>query len=784
MKVASALSSFALLAVLVFPAHAAPPEAGKPLPLAEARKRVEAASEALGKAVKRIEKDPPSTEDLDAAHAAVAVLKDAIDAGAPHEPNDLAYARTALAARKQLRTQREYVDQRRANVHIHNHRRILDAALAGLAEQVRALEGKDPGPGGFDQARAAAEAVKKSVKEGRPFAGQDEAFARYLDEVDAKVARHQEAIDARWIQLSADKHQALLNESRQALSKAMTTLEKGRTDADFSAADRAAVDLTKRIEEGTPLEAKVKSYRADADRARGEVAQAKKRMEQLFADVGLDRLKAEIEPARKDLVSAGKALRARKPTEDQLAEARTAAIVVRKLVEKFQPQAQLSKPFGQYVDEVKKTLVEVEVELQRRTLEASHRDLAQALRTLERREPTDEHFAEAAAAQSILEKTLETVHTRDPMLMKPVADARELIRNARTTLPRRRLEVDVQRQKARVEEARKDAEAQVKQLQQPEPGKKMKEAEAAVSRIGTVLEEGAELQKKDRDYAAFAAETRKRVAELNDRISARKVALAAAEGRTQLLEAVANARAKLEAAQQPQARDAEVEAGSKSVEALTQLIEARGELEAKDRTYAANAERAREQLGRFYEALELARQARALRKATGEAFAAAASAADAGAKARELRLQKEHYEKAIARFKSCESEGTSMLKENAALARVAVLVEATPNPVRDVIALCGERMKATEQQLAEVMLTYGFEQGPKRSYELGKTLLAKSKKQEALEQFGECISSGMIHQHRYPEVKDRKFQVAGASLTVEELLDQCRQQRKTLLGQK
>src|SRR5437868_14891781 len=89
-------------------------------PVAAAKGRLQAASENLAKAVQKIEKDPPATTDLDAAWAAVGTLKDAIDAGAAYEAADLEYAKAALAARKQLRTHRDFVEERRAKVYLFN----------------------------------------------------------------------------------------------------------------------------------------------------------------------------------------------------------------------------------------------------------------------------------------------------------------------------------------------------------------------------------------------------------------------------------------------------------------------------------------------------------------------------------------------------------------------------------------------------------------------------------------------------------------------------------------
>ena len=70
---------------------------------------------------------------------------------------------------------------------------------------------------------------------------------------------------------------------------------------------------------------------------------------------------------------------------------------------------------GQYVAEVEKNLVEVEVELQKRALDAARAEVTQAIKGLEKAQ-TNETVAEARTAILALEKTLETVHQKDPAL--------------------------------------------------------------------------------------------------------------------------------------------------------------------------------------------------------------------------------------------------------------------------------------------------------------------------------------------------------------------------------
>ena len=127
----------------------------------------------------------------------------------------------------------------------------------------------------------------------------------------------------------------------------------------------------------------------------------------------------------------------KEPTADQLAEARTAAVVVRKLVEKFQPEATRSQAFGQYVDGVKKTLAEVEGNLQRRSLSSAKAAAVQAMKPIGTKGPTDDQFKEANAALDALDKTLEPMQNTDPGMTQLIADAKALLASSRPTVAKR-----------------------------------------------------------------------------------------------------------------------------------------------------------------------------------------------------------------------------------------------------------------------------------------------------------------------------------------------------------
>ncbi len=756
--------------------------APSPESVATALRKLEAAREQLAKAVQKIEKDPPSNPDLEAAHSAVGVLKDAVDAGAAFEAADLDYAKASLAARKELRERRAYVDQRRANVHIFQHRRDLDAALAKANEAVQRTAKKDAPPGDFDAARAQLSELKKRAGEARQFASADPKFGEYLGEVDATVARHQRALDDRLVDREAERQRGVLEQARQGLQQAIGALSKTSTDAQFGTADKAATALKQRLDEGKPLEPKHAAYRGDAERARSELSQAQKRMDELFSTAGLERLKSEVEPSHKDLAAALKGLRARKPTAEQLAEARTAAIVVGKLVEKFQPQASRVQAFGQYIAGVKQTLTLVEVELQRRGLEAAKSDALKALRNVERRDATDDHFAEASTAFTVLEKTLEaTVHRRDPAIAPLYAEARTLTRDGKTLMARRRGEVDVLRQRTKVREVKAHTEEAVQQIQAPDAGEdQFKAAEQAITLLKNALTEGAPFLKKDREYAQYDREVKDRIAELERRIGARRITASARVAKDQLAAAIAEVRARNEVLARPEATDADLEAADKSVQGLQRFLESHAELEGKDASYASRSANGATELVRQSELLEARRVAHQLRKAIGEAVKTANASVEAASTSKDLRKQKASYAKAVAAYRQCAEESGGELKRDEKLAKVEVPVGGELRTAGELVAHCGERLKEVEKSLQEVSGLVAFDDGPKKFYETAKELMGRSKRPEAITQLNECIVAARRAQFDYPQIRERKFVVAGSQVTVVELIRICIKERDAL----
>jgi hypothetical protein len=385
----------------------------------------------------------------------------------------------------------------------------------------------------------------------------------------------------------------------------------------------------------------------------------------------------------------------------------------------------------------------------------------------------------------VLEKTVEQM-PKEPGVAQTVSDAKTFVKDARATIAKRHQEGDITGQKAKVEEAKKKANDAMKEiLAQKVTPEQLKAAEDAVKAIGTALEEGKDLKKKDGDYAKFDNDTKKRITELNDRIAARRKAQAASDVKTTLQAAVTDTSAKIETAFAPQGTDADLDTATKAFEELGKMIDGQQALERTDASYAAAADRARNQTFKLLDKLQLTQMARELRRGTGDALADGDKAEKAAEAASDLKARKKAHDQAASQYRSCEKDGRVILSryQQAKLdSKVKVLLDGQPASPNDVVNACTKRAEAAELAAKEQVPLIAFDDGPKKAYEAAKGLMSKGNKKDALAQYNECVTTGVILGNRSPELKEKKLAVAGTSLTLAEVIAACQADRKLLAG--
>ncbi len=750
--------------------------------VATAARNLAAARTRLADAVKRIEVDAPVLSELDAAHEAVNALKDAIDAGAGQEPNDLDYARNALAARKEVRERRDFVDARRAKLHIFNHRRSIETAAEALRAKAAATEVKEPSSADFEQARAAVAELRRTVEPSRQFTRQDADFAKYVAQLDADTARLEKAVDEKWAAVEGSKHRARVEDARVSFETAYKALHPTATDEQFKAADGAGKHLEQRLDEGRVLESKDRTYGPWATRTRAELVTAKKRIDELWSQTGLARLKAEIEPTRQDLAGALKVVRQKRPPEDQLAEARTIAIVARKTLEKYQAEAARSEQFGAYVAGVRSTLEDVEGQLQLKALDLALRDFRGSLVKIEKN-PGDDDFAVSNSALLVLTKTLEPMNVKNPALTAAIGEGRAWEREGRAKLTRRRLEIDVATQQAKVEAERNVAQKAVDAFSRAESGDDdVKAAETAVQGIVTALDAGKQLVEQDKTYAWYDREVRKRAADFTKKIENRKLQLFAAASRAELRAQLDDVKVKLEAARAPASTDADLEAATKAIDEANRFLEGKAQLEQQAGSYASAAEKGRFELMKRFETLALAQEERTVRKNTIDQLNVGMAAAAGADGEQNLKKQKAGYDKALAAFKSCRDEGTRLVEQSAQAAKLPVVLTGLPSTVRQAVAECSSRYDKVAPLLPPLVALVFVEDKPKRAWDAANALLAKGKKAEALNEFVNCAADSVTAGVRYPDLKERTFAIGREQLTLSELSKRCSAKERELRG--
>ncbi len=830
--------------------------------VATAAKNLETARANLAAAIKKIEGDAPVLADLEAAHTAVEAVKDAIDSGAAQEPNDLDYARNALAARKEVREKRDYIESRRAKMHIFNNRRTIDAAVAELKEKQKATDVKEPSAADFENTRAAIANVRKAVEPARQFISQDADFGKFVAGLDAELAKTENAVDTKWAALEGGKHKARVEEARAAYTEAFNALKPTSTDAEFKNVETLGKTLQTRLDEGKVLESKDKNYGPYAATTRANLVASKKKADELWSKTGVARLKAEIEPTAKDLAGALKVVRQKKPAEDQLAEARTIAIVARKTLEKYASEAERSEEFGAYVATVNTTLTEVEGQLQLKSLDLAQREFRNALARLDRK-PTDEDFQVANSSLLVLQKTLEPMNAKDPLLTAAVTDARAWEREGKATIAKRRSEVsaasqqatlttavkefraalgkldrkapsdddfavanssllvltktlepldpknpllaaaivdaraweregkqtitkrrtelDVAAQQAKVETTRNNAQKIVDTFPNEDAGDDtVKQAEDAVKRITEALDQGTELTKQDRGYAAYDREVRKRVTDFGKKIDAKKLQLFAAASRNELRAQLDELKEKVTAARAPASTDADVQGALKQYDGILAFIEGKQQLAQQAGSFASAVDKAYYELQKRQESLLAAQEEREIRRQTTDELNPGIAAFDEAASAiGDIRKQKAKYEEAQAHFKACKSKGEAIQENQPQFGKLAVVIAGLPSNVAKAIGECGRRLTEVEPLIKPLAGLVFVEDRPKKSYAEALAATAKDKKLTAYEN---CAADAVTAAVRYPDLKERFFEVGKEQMLLSDLSKKCAAEAKKLRG--
>ncbi|MCB9655750.1 MAG: hypothetical protein H6729_16620 [Deltaproteobacteria bacterium] len=397
-------------------------------PASAATARLEDAMEKVRQAIAALDRDAPGPKEFDRANAALTELSTLTDAGSDLEPKDLDYAKTALKARRMLREKRTYLDDKRAKADVFTLWRELKQTLTDLQDSVEratrkeGTNGSRNGTKGESEREAEAKLAKLKARLAEDKTRQggqvDDAFGVFVRDANSKVDELIHTLAQRRTALEIERARVQIETQTTKLNDAVRGMHESKpTDDAFERADAALRTLEETIANAKSLATKDAAFARTVETAKEDIKRCQKDISATFSAVGLARLKEELEPAHRALQQlarelAGKSshptndVKASQAGDDRIAEGRTASIIVRKLLDKFQGLIARSEAVRGYANDVRKTLIEVETQLQERALAPFDAALDHAASALAVRAPSEDSIAEAEGLLDALRPVL------------------------------------------------------------------------------------------------------------------------------------------------------------------------------------------------------------------------------------------------------------------------------------------------------------------------------------------------------------------------------------------
>jgi len=217
-------------------------------------------------------------------------------------------------------------------------------------------------------------------------------------------------------------------------------------------------------------------------------------------------------------------------------------------------------------------------------------ELATALKIIAARDVADEAIERARTSADEVQKVLVNVAgnaVKNPGLAQHVAQIKDRLATQRTWIDTRRHEVNVMRQRGRVEEARKVLTVAIDGLKARDA--KFDEAEAALASVEKVVAEGAALAAKDSNYSNYTSEMKKRLAEARGRIDRRKLEVEVAQQRTTVEESRRSLNDAIAQLKRNDIGETELAAAEAAAKSVSEVLEKGTPLTAKDRVYGSYA---------------------------------------------------------------------------------------------------------------------------------------------------------------------------------------------------
>ncbi len=483
----------------------------------EAAKVALAAADAqLDAAISKAKEKAPTEEALNKAQAAVDALRATLKLGARFEPKDLEYARAALAARKRLRLEGALIETRRKQAIFEFRQKAIDAQLSALEQSIEQISATSAKPD-FDRAEQLALEVQTALKKAQPLAKEHAALRAYLKKTTAELQSQRQAIHLKRVaQTASQKRTEVEGAQKRFLDSAEALWGKAAeaiTDAQFTQASAAGEHLAQLLKNARPLEVQNRDYGAFAAGVRKALVEKQSAIKKLWSTVALARLQAQLEPANRDLSAALSQLQKTPNSASLLAEARTATIVVDKLLEQYGPLANTPQ-LSRYIAQVRQTLVQSQVFLQKRKVDLQLAAL--------NRSTLDQRDGALDALRDLLDQA-KPLELQDRAYRSYANQQRQKLKRSRAQLAERRKSDAVRAQRKQLQQAQRALAKALNKLRRRNPkAADFQAAEDAREALRITLEGARPLARKDAKLSADVRKLRPRLRDAKKTIKQRK----------------------------------------------------------------------------------------------------------------------------------------------------------------------------------------------------------------------------------------------------------------------
>ncbi|MBI2373046.1 MAG: hypothetical protein HYV07_03505 [Deltaproteobacteria bacterium] len=476
-------------------------------------------------------------QGLEPAEAALSKLDGAIASAAETAQTAKALTKDVGAARAQLAKLRNTLESAKVEAAVVAHRTSLEEAKAKASQALEALVGKTEHDLYVAAENAVAE-LKSTVGSGQELTERNSKYGKELAGAAAAVDEGRRQIRLRRIA-------ATLEEAKQSIEagKDPNELEAavGRVDTVIEAAKSLSAKDKKYDGQLASFAKSVKGLRADIEKRRvdGIVGPHKERLEGARRKVeeSLVALGAESDDAA--FAAAEDAVKELESVLSDGAQAAEASVEHKKLI--VRSSAELAKSLAR----IESRRVESRVARHRVELETAKAALAEKLEALRGDAPAfDDAEAAAKAVEDVIEKG-DDASEKDPKYKKALGLAAKALAADRAKIGRRRLELEVDAERRKIEEASSAARAKAGEVgANPEPAA-ISAAEAAIGELEAALE-GA-THKGDKGLLKTIAAEAKTASKLRASVKDAQVASEVAAHESELAVAREKARQALEA---------------------------------------------------------------------------------------------------------------------------------------------------------------------------------------------------------------------------------------------